>query len=181
MKRIFMLLVLLAALPACAGAEYWDESGQSASCREGRRGCQVLQMVMMGSFAGLDFQDGLSVRVHAAALTQLREITHEDCAHFLGEFDVDADTLRVNSYIALGNCLLADIMADPGETAHDQQVRRILRLFLAPETEIGGRDQTRLLREKIDDALIADMARTVALPEDFIRYLIASENWRAGA
>lgn len=179
MKRRFALLLMLALLLcAPARAEYWAGAGdRSVFCREGRIGCQVLQTVMMGSFDTLDMDDRLSVRVFSAALGQLRGVTQADMAHFLEEFSVGEEILLENYYIALGNCLLAEILLDPGETEHDMQVRRLLRLFLAPQTEVAGKEQIALLQDKFDDALIKDMAQTVDLPGAFIEYVVTSGHW----
>lgn len=175
MKRIYMLALAACMLlsAASAHAEYWAGDVQrTVYCREAHPGCEVLQMVMMGSFAEVDETDRLSIRVMSAALAQLSAVTEEDVAHFHADFDVEEDVLRTNYYIALGNSLLSDILLDPGQEGQEEQVRRVLRLFLNPSAEWNAQLQMDVIRRQADQTLIDLMARTVNLPSEFIAYVI---------
>lgn len=173
MKKICMLALaacmLFWALPA--QAEYWADQ-HTVHCQEGYPGCEVLQMVMMGSFAEVDETDRLSNRVMSAALAQLSAVSEADMAHFLGVFDVEKNVLQENYYAALGNCLLADILLDPGQPGQEEQVRRVLRLFLRPEAEWNAQLQMDIIRNQADQTLIDLMAQTVKLPQAFIAHVI---------
>lgn len=166
-----MALAMLFALPA--RAEYWTaESQHTVYCQEGHPGCEVLQMVMMGSFGGFDAADQLSVRVMSAALAQLSAVSEENMVHFHSYFEVEESVLRENYYRALGNCLLADILLDPGQAGQEEQVRRILRLFLDPDSQWDAQLQMDVIRKQTDAALIELMAKTVDLPQEFIAYVV---------
>ena len=173
-KKICMLamaLAILFALPACA--EYWTEEAQhTVYCQEGHPGCEVLQMVMMGSFGEFDGSDMLSIRVMSAALAQLSAVSEENMAHFHSYFEVEESVLRENYYRALGNCLLADILLDPGQAGQEEQVRRILRLFLDPDSQWDAQLQMDVIRKQADPALIELMAKAVGLPQEFIAHVI---------
>lgn len=173
-KKICMLAMALAMLFALpARAEYWaGDTQHTVYCQEGHPGCEVLQMVMMGSFSEFDGADRLSVRVMSAALAQLSAVSESDMAHFHSYFEVEESVLRENYYRALGNCLLADILLDAGQEGQEEQVRRILRLFLDPGSQWDAQLQMDVIRKQADDALIELMARTVGLPQEFIAHVI---------
>ena len=80
LRRLALLLAALLALPwaALAEDEYWDAYDRPVVCCEDRTGCEVLQMVMMGSFAALQPTDSLTVRVMSAALPALCDVTDAD-------------------------------------------------------------------------------------------------------
>lgn len=169
------LLVFLFA--GGAKAEYWTEdTTHEVYCRAKHPGCEVLQMVMMGSFGGVDTSNMLNVRVMSAALAQLSAVTEADIEHFCASFGVEEAVLRTNYHIALGHCLLADIILDPGSDGAEAQVRRILKLFLDPQAEWNAQLQMDIIRKQSDEALIDMMAQTVALPEAFIRYVIGADD-----
>lgn len=175
MKRICLLMLAawMLLFAAAAHAEYWADDVQRAlHCEQEHPGCEVLQMVMTGSFGRVDEGDKLSIRVMSAALAQLSAVSETDFEHFMSYADVDADVLRENYYIALGNCLLADILLDPGQEGQEEQVRRVLRLFLNPSAEWNAQLQMDVIRKQADQELIELMARTVALPPEFIAYVI---------
>lgn len=179
--RVIGLFALLLLFASCASAEYWDEarSGE-ARCSEGRMGCQLLQMVMTGSFDCIDTKDNLNLRVLSAALAQLCLVEEADVAHFAQEEDVDKQILTTNYYIALANCLWADILVGGEEEEHTAAVRRVLLLFLNPDSEESAWDQMYLIRSKLDEELIGTMAGAAALPADFVSWLIECEDWRTG-
>ena len=97
LRRFALLLAALLALPwaALAEDEYWDAYDRPVVCCENRTGCEVLQMVMMGSFAALQPTDSLTVRVMSAALPALCDVTDADFSHFCEEFSVDEGTVRL--------------------------------------------------------------------------------------
>ena len=115
LRRLALLLAALLALPwaALAEDEYWDAYGRPVVCCEDRTGCEVLQMVMMGSFAALQPTDSLTVRVMSAALPALCDVTDADFSHFCEEFSVDEGTVRRLYYVAMANCLWADMLISP--------------------------------------------------------------------
>ena len=115
LRRLALLLAALLALPwaAFAGDEYWDAYDRPVVCCEDRTGCEVLQMVMMGSFAALQPTDSLTVRVMSAALPALCDVTDADFSHFCEEFSVDEGTVRRLYYVAIANCLWADMLISP--------------------------------------------------------------------
>lgn len=181
MKRLCMisLFALFLLLAPCASAQYWDEArSDEARCSEDRAGCQLLRMVMTGSFDCIDPSDSLNLRVLSAALAQLCLVQEADVAHFAQEENADEQVLTTNYYIALANCLWADILVGGAEDEQTGAVRRVLLLFLNPESEENAWDQMYLIRSKLDDDLIHSMAEAAALPADFVSWLIESENWR---
>ena len=186
-KRSLLLLLVLAILaaPACAEnaiSPYWQPDPDHAiTCVDDRGGCQVLQMVMTGSFDSYDPADNLSGRILSAALPMLCAVDDADFAHFVRYFDVNEGSLRRNYYIALANCLWADIDLglDPGGNA--AAARRVLKLFLDPDSETDAQAQMDTIREQINDDVIDLMAQSIGTPPDFVRYLIFAENWRDAA
>lgn len=175
-----LLLALTLSLPARpAPAEYWDDvAKRPVVCCDDRAGCQILQMVMMGSFVGFDPDDSLSVRVLSAALPRLCAITQEDIAHFIDEFDVPEEVIRRFHYIALGHGLWADIIASPTlDDARATDARRVLLVFLNPASEKNGLEQMALIRLGITDELIETLAQAAALPVGFVEYLIYDDDW----
>ena len=183
MRKILLLtlLILSVALPAFADEHhYWTApEAHVLVCQEGLEGCKLLQMVMTGVFDSYDPEDTLNGRILAAALSKLCAVSDADFAHFLRYFTINEGTLRRCWYIALANCLWADIDlgVDPGGTA--SAARRVLRLFLDPSSETDAAAQIAAIRSETDDAAIALIADPLALPHDFVRYLIFAEDWRS--
>ena len=137
LRRLALLLAALLALPwaALAEDEYWDAYDRPVVCCEDRTGCEVLQMVMMGSFAALQPTDSLTVRVMSAALPALCDVTDADFSHFCEEFSVDEGTVRRLYYVAMANCLWADMRISPDAGGAAGAARRVLLLFLDPDSE----------------------------------------------
>lgn len=179
-KRIALLLALLLMLcgAACAERAYWPDTSAPIVCLENTRGCQILQMIMMGCFDGMDPDDSLSTRVFAAAYPDLCALTQEDFDHFLSQFDEDADFLERCYYIALANCLWADIIVSD-YYGDERYVRRVLLLFLNPDAEQDADGQMEYIRSNTDENTIMKMAQVVGASEDFIEYLIYSDDWRS--
>jgi len=177
-KRLTALFLLLALLTPAACAEYWDEDWlRPVVCCEDRFGCQVLQMVMMGSFDSIDPDNKLSIRVLSAAYPKLKSVTQDDFEHFMEEFDVDEQVLRTDYYIALACCLWADILMGKCMDAQEEEARQVLLLFLDPSSDTTAGQQTGMIRSIINDEIYAKIAQRTGLAKDFIRYLIESENW----
>lgn len=173
MKRIATLMLVLFMLHGCAYAQYWDTSAhRPVVCCENRPGCQVLQAVMVGSFANFDAEDSLNLRVLSAALPRLTAITDEDFAHFSENFDEDPERVKELYYIALGNCLLSDIIVTPiAEDMDAQNARTVLNLFLAPK----GRDaeeQMRTIRENCGPTDMLLLSEHAGVPLGFVEYLM---------
>ena len=177
-KALILLLALLSALSP-ASAEYWEDvTDRPFVCCDDRGGCQVLQMVMTGSFDGFDISDSLSVRVFSAALTRLCAVSEEDVAHFIKEFGVDEAVARRNYNVALGHCLWADILTFPVlDDLRATDARRVLLLFLDPSSEPNGLEQMALIRASIDDALVNMLAEAASLPASFVEYLVYDSDW----
>lgn len=176
MNAIRRLAALALALLLCAAggarAEYWDAwADRPVVCCEGRAGCEVLQMVMMGSFSAAEEADSLTTRVMAAALSALCEVTDADFAHFCDEFGEQETDVRALYYLAVGNCLRADMRIAPDSGGAAGAARRVLQLFLEPESEPDAEAQMEIIREGMTEDVIATMAAETGLPEDFIAYL----------
>lgn len=176
-RRCALLLAAALCLAGGARAEYWDAwAERPVVCCENRTGCEVLQMVMMGSFASLDTGDSLTVRVMAAALPALCDVTAADFAHFCDEFDQNEASVRALYYVAVGNCLRADIHSAPDASGASGAARRVLLLFLEPESEPDAQEQMAVIRAGMTRELIDTMAEETGLPADFIAYLTLGDD-----
>ena len=177
MKRIF-LMILLFLIPACAYAEYWDNTiERPVVCCDDRPGCQVLQAVMMGSFADFDPADSLNVRVLSAALPRLAAVETDDFAHFSDYYNVDEAIIRQFYYIALGNCLWADIIISPlVEDMDEQNARTVLYLFLAPADKKDSVEQREIIRANTTQQTLEVISEKAKVPVGFVEYLLLSEN-----
>ena len=176
-----LLCILMAALflirPAYAG--YWESPPKEhLACTQNRAGCQVLQMVMLGTFDCFDQDDGLNGRILSSALQKLNAVNEDDRAHFIDSFGTDEAVLRTNYYIALANCLWADILYGPTHNARHREITQVLLLFLDPESHENAAEQMEVIRTGISHELMTEMSETVGVPVDFIDHLIFSENWR---
>ena len=69
-------------------------------------------------------------------------------------------------------CQFPQTLSFSPEEGQEEQVRRILRLFLDPGSQWDAQLQMDVIRKQTDSALIELMARTVALPQDFVAYVI---------
>ena len=174
LRRLALLLAALLALPwaALAEDEYWDAYDRPVVCCEDRTGCEVLQMGMMGSFAALQPTDSLAVRVMSAALPALCDVTDADFSHFCEEFSVDEGTVRRLYYVAMANCLWADMRISPDVGGAAGAARRVLLLFLDPDSEENAEEQMEIIRAGMDETLIERMSAETGLPADFIAYLM---------
>lgn len=178
LRRLALLLAALLVLPwaALAGDEYWEAGDRPVVCCENRAGCEVLQMVMMGSFAALRPTDNLTVRVMSAALPALCDVTDADFSHFCEEFSVDEGTARRLYYVAIANCLWADIRLSPDVGGAAGAARQVLLLFLDPDSEENAEEQMKIIRAGMDEELIARMSTETGLPTDFIAYLTLGDD-----
>lgn len=180
-KHVCFLLFLLLMLPAAqASCEYREEElTHRIACKENRTGCEILQMVMTGSFDSLDPDDRLSVRVLSAAYPQLKAVGEEDFSHFMEEFGVDELLLQREYYIALGCCLWADILMGAAQDPDEEAARQVLLLFLDPQSAQNAPAQMQTIRNLLDEDMIKMLAGRTGLPEGFIRHLIESDDWRS--
>ena len=172
MKKLLML-ILLFLLPVCAHAEYWDTTiERPVVCCDDRPGCQVLQAVMMGSFADFDPADSLNVRVLSAALPRLAAVEQDDFMHFTENFDVSIEALREAYYIALGNCFHSDLIVNPlVDDMDEQNARTVLGLFLNPIAEDAG-EQMLAIRENCSEETILKLATHAKVPAEFVQNLL---------
>lgn len=177
-NRIVAILFFL-LFSSGAFAEYWDEEwDRPVHCCEGRIGCQVLQMVMMGSFDPFDLSSNLNIRVFSAAFSKLQNITQDDVSHFMEEYEVDESVLRTNYYIALGNCLWADILAGEAEDEEEEAARQVLLIFLDPSADTTSGMQIDMIRNISDETVYSEIAQCTGLPVSFVQHLIESEHWQ---
>lgn len=176
MKRFFAFWLLLTLSFGCAQAEYWDmNETRIVPCEEKSPGCQVLQAVMMGSFAEFDPLDSLNTRVYSAALPRLIAVAPADFEHFSRHFGVDEQAVRGLYYTALCNCFRSDIIVNPiVDTMEEQHARTVLELFLAP-ADAEAEAQRRAIRENCGAAEAALLAKESGLPVEFIRFLLSGE------
>lgn len=175
------LALLMMISSALAESPYWSaDLAHAGSCKQSRQGCEVLQMVLMGRFAGFDRTDNLSRRVFSAVLPMLLAVTQEDFDHFCVEFNVSQERARELYYIAMGNCLWADILLAEDTEADGAlaAARVVLLLFLDPGSSLYGQEQIATIRAEMDDADIAGIADTAGLPFEFVKYLMTSEDWK---
>lgn len=172
MKRIISL-ILLFLLPLCAHAEYWDNTAaRPVVCCDDRPGCQVLQTVMMGSFAEFDPADSLNVRVLSAALPRLSAVAEDDFDHFVQYFDIEKDALKQFYCIALGNCLRADIIINPlVEDTNEQNARTVLGLFINPMAEDAAA-QMQVIRASCTEEDLLLLAEYAGVPVEFVKHLL---------
>ncbi len=179
-KSILAAALALLLLLSAALADYWP-AGHELVCREGRIGCQILQMVMMGTFAEMDPDDRLCVRVYAASLPRLTTLTAEDKAHFMQEHGTAEDELTRCLHIAVGHCLWADILANPegeGLTGETQAARQIALLFLAAADTPQAVEERAIIRSGMTDGLAADLAALLGVDAAFLDRLFFTDDWR---
>lgn len=174
MRRFISLIVLFAFLCGSACAQYWESTFQRpVACCDDRPGCQVLQTVMMGSFAQFDPEDSLNVRVLSAALPRLAALTKDDFSHFCENFDVDREQLDELYFIALGNCLRSDIIVTPLTGDMDEQnARTVLKLFLVPPAGEYDVVQRKLIQENMTEEALCEIADNAGVPKQFVEYLL---------
>lgn len=173
MKKIVILIMLTFLFCGCVRAEYWDGAAtRPVVCCDDRPGCQALQAVMMGSFASLDPEDSLSVRVFSAALPRLTTVTEDDFDHFVQYFDIGKDALKQFYYIALGNCLWADIIINPlVEDMNEQNARTVLNLFLNPVGEDAA-TQMQIIHDSCTEEALLILAENAGVPVGFVKHLL---------
>ena len=180
-KRLIALFLLLILPVPAACAEYWDEDWlRPVVCCEDRIGCQVLQMVMMGSFDSIDPDNRLSIRVLSAAYPKLKSVSQDDISNFMEEFDVDEQVLRTDYYIALACCLWADILMGECDDPQEEEARQVLLPFLDPASDETNGQQIEMIRAIVNEEIYAEFSQRTGLKEDFLRYLIESKNWHDG-
>ncbi len=182
LKKILCLIcaLLLFSAAACAQSPYWpDDPSASTVCKENRLGCQLLQMIFYGHFSTPDLDDALNLRVLSAVLPLLCAAQESDFEHFCTEFGVEYDTAKHLYYIALGNCLRADILSSPVLDSSVADARKVLLLFLDPQSETDGPAQIASIRKILTDESIQLIADTAALPFDFVRYLMLAPDWQS--
>lgn len=179
-KRILAAALALLLLLSAALADYWPE-GHELACREGRIGCQILQMVMMGAFTEMDPDDRLCVRVYAASLPRLTALTAEDKAHFMQEHGVAEDELTRCLHIAVGHCLWAEILANQegeGLTGDAQSARQIALLFLETADTPRAVEERAIIRSGMTDELTAELAKLLDVDAAFLDHIFFSDDWR---
>lgn len=176
MKKALISFLISLLLCARAGAEYWDSADpRIPDCCHDRPGCQVLQTVMLGSFARFDPGDSLNVRVLSAALPRLTAVTEDDFAHFSASFGVETDVIKELYFIALANCLRSDIIVTPiADSIEEQNARTVLSLFLNPE-----KPDAEILMQAISESFTEEDAQTLSrhagVSPEFIQYLITKD------
>ena len=179
-KKLFSLvcaLILCMSIALCE-SPYWTEQEQkSSACKESRIGCQALQMVLYGHFSTLDTDDSLNLRVLSAVLPLLCSTDESDFEHFCAEFGVEYTTAQQLYYIALGNCLWADILSAVTLDESQASARRILLLFLDPSSQTDGPAQIASIRKVMTEEDIRLIADTAALPYEFVYYLMHTPDW----
>ena len=170
-RRLLALGAALALLmPAGASAlEYWD-AGHEIRCAGDRAGCRLLQAVMMGSFDGADPEDAVIRRVLACAYPMLCGITDEDVAHCAGEFGEAEADVRERWYVALANCLRAEIDGQGLPESRLEPARRVLLLFL--EDAPGEAAQREAIRREMTPEALALLAEASGAPEAFVAWLV---------
>ena len=174
-KGMILLLLLLLCATVPAAAEYWPhDSSHAVVCAQNRPGCLVLQMVMMGCFDYAETPDSLDERVLSAVLPKLCAVEEGEFAHFCEEFSVEADVIQAHYYKALANCLLSDIHLNPNPGGDETLVRRVLRLYLEPESEADSEQQMESIRMEMTDELSERMAKKLSIPKGFVDSLIGS-------
>ena len=180
-KKVLSLLCALILLTGTALCEspYWPEQQQSSACKENRVGCQALQMVFYGRFNTIDKNDSLNLRVLSAVLPLLCNTSESDFEHFCAEFGVEYTTAERLYYIALGNCLWADILASLTLDEKEASARKVLLLFLDPTSESDGPEQIAGIRKALTDESIELIAAAASLPVNFVRYLMLTPDWQS--
>ena len=83
-------------------------------------------------------------------------------------------------YIALGNCLWADILAEPDAgDERTQAARRVMLLFLEPANTSSAREQQATIRSRLTDEIIAEIAQAVGVTAAFVEHVVYSDDWRS--
>lgn len=173
MKTYLTLILIFICACGSACAEYWDEPNvKLVECCENRPGCHVLQTVMTGSFAQMDAENSLSVRVLSAALPRLAAVTEDDFRHFSEYFGVDIEVITYYYNIALANCLWADMIITPiADDIDEQNARTVLHLFIDPISE-NANEQMQAIRENCTPQMAQLLADSAHVPVGFVEYLL---------
>ena len=176
MTRIIIsaILALVLLFAVSATGEGWD-GGREIACAEDLPGCRLLQMVMAGSFDDYDPEDAVLGRVLACVYPMLGALTEADLDHFVGEFGQDADAVRARWYGALADCLWAYLETEALPEARLSAAQRVLLLFLEPSGDARAEAQRAQIREEINGDVIARIAGDVAVPPDFVEWLVMGE------
>lgn len=172
MKICILILLIFSLFLPFAYCEYWDTDEQRmVVCCDDRPGCQVLQTVMMGSFADFDPEDRLNLRVFSAVLPRLTAVTEDDFTHFSKYFSVEKEVIKELYFIALANCLRSDLMVTPlADDMNQQNARTVLSLFLNPTGE-NAQQQIDAIVLNLTEEDIEVISKYASVPVDFVRYL----------
>lgn len=84
---------------------------------------------------------------------------------------MDEGTVRRLYYVAMANCLWADMLISSDAGGAAGAARRVLLLFLDPDSEENAEEQMEIIRAGMDETLIERMSAETGLPADFIAYL----------
>ncbi len=114
-------------------------------------------------------------RVLACVYPMLGALTEADLDHFVGEFGQDADAVRARWYGALADCLWAYLETEALPEARLSAAQRVLLLFLEPSGDARAEAQRAQIREEINGDVIARIAGDVAVPPDFVEWLVMGE------
>ena len=83
--------------------------------------------------------------------------------------------MREYYYVALANCLWADILSDNTSANHLSAAQRVLLLFLDPTSQPDADAQIEAIRSGMNDAVLERIASTVGVSEEFAAWLIGIE------
>ena len=175
-KRLTCLITALAILflPSGWAKEYWSASHE-VRCKSHLQSCQLLQTVMMGSFAQFDPEDVVQRRVFSSVLSKLCQITESDLEHLENEFQEDDATVREYYYVALANCLWADMTFDRSKANQLNAAQRTILLFLDPSDQTDAEAQKKAIQEGMTQEVLVRIANMLNVSEDFIVWLIGLE------
>lgn len=164
---IWMTLALMLLPSPMALAGDWS-ADREIRCRDNLPGCQMLQMVMSGSFEVPEPWEAVTERVLAAAWPRLTEITETDIAHFCAEFGEESDVARVQLNKAMASCLRAFIQQDVRQTPQ----RKVLALFLDGSETSEAREARAEIRRDMTESVLSSIAEDIAAPEAFVRWIL---------
>lgn len=173
LELLLAICILLSVSTAFADREdqeearlYWRIMGQGAPSG-------VLTRAMNEEYAALPRED------KALALAELKSVTPDALLAFAAEYKLPLSMARYAYYVALAECLAAEIE----QTSDITQTQRTLRLFLDMKDSAKDREANQerkaIRRALTEDEIIAYAAET-GLPSGFLAWLLLDDEWYEG-
>ncbi len=169
-----ILCILMAAAPQSLAEQ--SSVGDTISCREQKKACEVLQMIMAGQFDEWDPQDSLTVRVFAAACQSLCEVGEADFTHYLEEFGGDEAAVREKYFRTLSHCICAGFLMETAGSKKEEAARKVLLLFMDSSGEESVENEKTQIREQMTEETASSLSDLTGAPLDWVLWLLSEES-----